>query len=251
MTLRSQIAGVHRQALCFLARRDVQILSDRPLVSFSFDDFPRTALVVGGSILKDARIRATYYVAPALVDTVNGLGPQFQKDDLSLLLEAGHELASHTYSHISARSVPVTAYSEEVQKGYCSLAEAFGANASRHFAYPFGDVTLQVKRVVASSMLSCRGIYPGLNGPTTDLNLLHANSLYGDLDQLASARALVEENRRNKSWLIFYTHDVQPKPSPYGCTPGLLEQVVQAAIESGARIVTIGEAVALARADER
>jgi peptidoglycan/xylan/chitin deacetylase (PgdA/CDA1 family) len=245
MLLRPQIAGTRRKALSILSRRDVLIGCDRPLISFSFDDFPRTALTVGGSILQDAGIRATYYTAPGLMDTTNDLGPQFRREDLLDLLAAGHELASHTYSHATARSTGLDNYVHEVEKGYQTLAEILGLNASRQFAYPKGEITLRIKRSVGPKMQSCRGIWPGLNGRHVDLNLLRANSLYGDTDKFAAANALIRENSRKKSWLIFYSHDVQPNPSPYGCTPAFLKQVVRAAVESGARIATVAEVMAL------
>jgi peptidoglycan/xylan/chitin deacetylase (PgdA/CDA1 family) len=247
MTMRSQIAGTRRQALSLLARRDVLIPCDRPLLSFSFDDFPRTALTVGGSILEDAGVRGTYYAAPGLINTVNGLGPMFLREDLLNLLAAGHELASHTHSHASARAITLTDYVHEVEMGYQTLTETLGFQASRQFSYPFGHITLRVKRTVGPRMQSCRGVYPGVNGPRVDVNLLRANSLYGDTDQLKTARALIDENSRKKSWLIFYTHDVQPRPSAYGCTPALLEQVVRTAIMSGSRIATVAEVMALAQ----
>ena len=34
----------------------------RSVVSFTFDDFPRTALEIGGRILEDAGVRGTYTV---------------------------------------------------------------------------------------------------------------------------------------------------------------------------------------------
>lgn len=247
MSLRSNVARLRRNALTTLARRNVSIPSDRPLVSFSFDDFPRTALTVGGTILKSAGARGTYYVAVSLMNMQNELGPHFCLEDLHNLLASGHELASHTHSHVHGRSTPVVRYSEEVEKGYYTLKEIFGLNASRHFAYPYGEITFLIKRSIGPKMESCRGVFPGINGPNVDLNLLRANGLYGGADQLAAAKALVEENRRKQSWLIFYTHDVQLNPSPYGCTPALFQQVVDAAIASGARITTIGEAVSMAR----
>src|SRR5216683_2724894 len=247
MLLRSQIASTRHKALCALARRDVLIPCDRPLISFSFDDFPRTALTVGGSILQDAGVRGTYYAAPGLINTLNDLGPQFRREDLLDLLAAGHELASHTYSHASARTTRLANYVHEVEKGYQTLAGTLGLNASRQFAYPYGEVTLRVKRTVGPKMQSCRGICPGLNGLHVDLNLLRANRLYGNSDQFAPAKALIDENSRHKSWLIFYTHDVRPNQSSYGCTPALLEQVVRTAVESGARIATVAQVIALAQ----
>jgi hypothetical protein len=42
---------------------------------------------------------------------------------------------------------------------------------------------------------------------------------------------------------MFYTHDVRPKPSPYGCTPALFEFAVSAALESGSRVLTVAQAL--------
>jgi peptidoglycan/xylan/chitin deacetylase (PgdA/CDA1 family) len=217
------------------------------LISFSFDDFPRTALTVGGSILQDAGVRGTYYAAPGLMNTSNDLGAQFRREDLLDLLAAGHELGSHTYSHASARTTGLANYGQDVEKGYETLAGTLGLTTSRQFAYPYGDITLRVKSRIGPKMQSCRGIWPGLNGPYVDLNLLRANRLYGNSEQLIPAKALIEENSRKKSWLIFYTHDVQPNPSPYGCTPALLEQTVRTALISGAQIATVAEVIALTR----
>ena len=91
--------------------------------------------------------------------------------------------------------------------------------------------------------MSCRGIYGGVNGPDLDLNLLRANSLYGDVDRLAHVEELISENERKKGWLIFYTHDVRDNPSRYGCTPALLESALSAAIRSGSKISTVAHLV--------
>ena len=129
---------------------------------------------------------------------------------------------------------------------------------SANFSYPFGDVTPAIKKTLGPKLASSRSIFPGLNGPEIDLNLLKANSLYGGSDgasaenALASAKKLIAENAAQKSWLIFYTHDVQPQPSPYGCTPDLLRSVVSyaaassgrgAASQNGTRILTIQDAL--------
>jgi hypothetical protein len=93
-------------------------------------------------------------------------------------------------------------------------------------------------------MTICRGIVGGLNGRVADLNLLRANSLYGDMSQFAEAERLLLENERLNQWLIFYTHDVQENPSPHGCTPQLLEAVVALAAKGQATVLPIGEVVA-------
>jgi hypothetical protein len=57
-------------------------------------------------------------------------------------------------------------------------------------------------------------------------------------------RSLILDNERQKSWLIFYSHDVQDTPSRFGCTPELLEFAVSCALQTSARILTVAEVVA-------
>ena len=93
-------------------------------------------------------------------------------------------------------------------------------------------------------MASCRSIWDGLNGPDVDLSLLRANSIYGDDNQAETAKQLILQNEKQKSWLIFYTHDVRPNPSRFGCAPAVLEAVVSFACRSGARIMTVADVLA-------
>lgn len=242
MSVRSSLGAVRRQVLCSLYRRAVPLENREPIVSFSFDDFPRSAYSVGGTILEHFGARGTFYAACGLMNTCNELGDHFRADDLDSLLDRGHELASHTYSHISARSVSCAEFCKDVEKGRQAVEKVTGAE-SPNFAYPFGHVTLRAKQASGLSLASVRGIFPGFNGPEADLNLLRANSLYGDLDGSGRVEKLIAENCKRKNWLIFYTHDVRPEPSPYGCTPRLFEAAVSYAAQSGCRILTVREAM--------
>jgi peptidoglycan/xylan/chitin deacetylase (PgdA/CDA1 family) len=175
------------------------------------------------------------------MSTANKLGELFCSEDIHSLLRDGHELASHTFSHISCRAVSYSIYRDDVDRGRKAIEEVAGVADSGNFAYPFGDVTLRAKKTLGPKMRSSRSIFPGLNGPDVDLNLLRANSLYGDLDRFEKAQELILENEKRKSWLIFYSHDVRPKPSPYGCAPSLLESTASFAIRRGCRVLTVRE----------
>src|ERR1039458_7953997 len=206
-------------------RREVPLGPIGPIVTFSFDDFPRSALTAGAEILEGFGTRATYYVTMSLMNTENNLGVQFSQQDLDSALDRGHELGSHTFSHLSARRVEYDAFERDVEKGEQAIRKKMGLPGSGNFAYPCGDVTLESKRKLGPQFKSCRGTRGGLNGPNVDLNLLRGNSLYGDLDRLHNAKQLILENERQAAWLIFYSHDVALSPSPFGCTPKLLEAV--------------------------
>jgi peptidoglycan/xylan/chitin deacetylase (PgdA/CDA1 family) len=243
-SLRSRIGAVRRHIWCSFYIRPVPLGNRGPIVTFSFDDFPRSALINGASIVERFGARATYYVTMGLMGTDNHLGEQFHCADLRSLVERGHELANHTFSHLSAQRTPFEVFGRDVECCEKAIRESIAVSPSKNFAYPYGEVTLAAKRRLGPRMQSCRGTCSGFNGPEVDLNLLRANSLYGDIDKAAAARQLILENEQRRSWLIFYSHDVVSKPSCFGCTPALLEAVVSFAAERGARMMTVAEVVA-------
>jgi len=215
-----------------------------PIVTFSFDDFPKSALTNGASIIERYGGRATYYVAMGLMDQENNLGEQFHAADLVSLIERGHEVANHTFSHCSAQQTPFQLFKRDVYRCEQALRESIAGAPSNNFAYPYGEVTLAAKRRLGPQMQSCRGTCGGLNGPQVDLNLLRANNLYGDIAAAEAAKQLILENESRKTWLIFYSHDVAERPSCFGCTPSLLEAVASFAAERGTRMMTVADVVA-------
>jgi peptidoglycan/xylan/chitin deacetylase (PgdA/CDA1 family) len=244
MNVRAQLGSLRRQVLSSLYSRNVSLGTGGPVVSFTFDDFPRTALTAGGDILKSNGVRGTYYAAIGLMNKSNELGEQFRREDLDLLLRDGHELASHTFGHVSSHSLSCSEFRREVENGRRAIEELTGRSDSGNFAFPFGEVTLNAKRMVGMDVASSRGIWGGLNGPNVDLNLLRAISLYGDCDKYAQVQQLILDNERGKQWLIFYSHDVRENPSRYGCTPALLAFAVSVALQRNSRILTVAEVVA-------
>ena len=241
MTVRSWLGAQRRNLLTRAYRRRAFLGRIGNVVSFTFDDFPRSAYSIAGPILKGYGAQATYYAALGLVGIDNHLGEHFRLEDLDALRAEGHELGNHTFSHVSARSVRIERFISDVKKGSSALTNRDGFGTSHNFAYPFGDVTVRSKRAVGSIVKSARGIMPGLNGPEVDLNLLRANRLYGDMECVEATKKLILENERRHSWLIFYTHDVRTRPSQYGCTPQLFESVLSFVLKRGALVLPVSK----------
>jgi peptidoglycan/xylan/chitin deacetylase (PgdA/CDA1 family) len=239
MSLHKRLGDIRRQVWCSLSKRTVPLEQKGPIVSFTFDDFPRSAYLTAAPILESCGARGTYYVSMSLMNTVNELGEQFRMEDLLALTEMGHELGSHTFRHLSAQKVSCADFARDVKRGEEALCKATGRPVSRNFAYPYGETTLTTKRRLGPGLRSCRGTCQGLNGPRVDLNLLRANPLYGDIDAIKSAEKLIEACEIQRSWLIFYSHDVSDHPSPYGCTPELLEAVCSFAAKRSVRFLTV------------
>lgn len=241
MSLRSQLGDVRRRLLSRVCRRPVSFTARGPIVTFTFDDFPRTALTAGAAVLEEFGARATYYVAMSLMNSRNELGEQFRLDDLRAASDRGHELASHTFSHLSARQVGLDVLEDDAERGEKAIRQETGAPGTGNFAYPYGDVTLRAKNKLGSKFVSCRGTCGGLNGPDVDLNLLRANRLYGGLESAEAAKRLILENADKSYWLIFYSHDVAVTSSRYGCTPELLKTICSFAAKRGARLMTVAQ----------
>jgi peptidoglycan/xylan/chitin deacetylase (PgdA/CDA1 family) len=243
MSLKAQLGLIRRKALSSMCARLVPLGNRGPIVSFTFDDFPRTALTIGGKILKRYGARGTYYAAVGLMNGSNDLGDQFRHEDVDTLLHDGHELASHTFGHVSCRALSSSSFEQDVDRGRRAIESLTGRPDFGNFAYPFGEVTLNAKRLVGPRFASSRGIWGGLNAKQVDLNLLRANSLYGSGEKKDQVRQLILENERQRGWLIFYSHDVSVTPSRFGCTPDLLDFAVSFSAQRCGTIATVAKVV--------
>ena len=223
-------------------RREYSISGSGPVVSFTFDDFPRSALHTGGKILKDYGFRGTYYASMGLMGQPYSTGSQFTDEDISKLLENGHELGCHTYSHVSCRTSP-SKFHDDAIKGRDAVAEITGRNTPQSFSYPQGHVAFRSKRLIGKEFVCCRGIFPGVNTSPADLNLLRANSVYSGGFDIEAVKRLFNENEQCNGWLIFYTHDVSDNTSPYGCTPDEFKSVVDLASKMKNLVVPVGSVI--------
>jgi peptidoglycan/xylan/chitin deacetylase (PgdA/CDA1 family) len=247
MKLRSRLRiwrnGTRKSLILLLHRKTVVRLEPKTIVSFTFDDFPRSAYLRAGAILRDHNAYGTYYASLGRMNTEGEWGPYFTDRDLRNLIAGGHELGCHTFDHLRCCSTPLAMYRDNVARNQLALNTLLPDYTLRHFAYPFGEITLAAKRTLNQHFITCRGIFGGINSRWLDLNLLRANRLYSSTVTFHQIDRLIQENARKKGWLIFYTHDVCEEPSPFGCTPQYFEVVVKWAIESGAAILTISQAL--------
>jgi peptidoglycan/xylan/chitin deacetylase (PgdA/CDA1 family) len=260
------LAGARRRlatgATRVLFRRPLAVRTAFPLISFTFDDFPRSAFLEAGSILRRYGILGTYYVSLSLMGKQSHLGPMFQAEDIRELARLGHELGCHTFGHCHSWNTPPDVYEREILENQHAFNNVLPGASFQTFSYPFSGPRPRVKRIAGRHFLCCRGgglkagryflrhVAGGqtFNSGTTDLNLLCAFFLERSRSDPEAVRRLIRQNARARGWLIFATHDVCAGPSPYGCTPDLFEHVVEWALESGARILPVVEALKVLRA---
>ena len=215
----------------------------RPLISFTFDDFPKSAARTGAALLDHVGGRGTFYASAAFAGQTTHTGEMFDGGDVKRLLADGHEIGCHTYAHLDcARTAPGDVFADMVRN-----ADALGAMGMEDrlvsFAYPYGETSVALKSQLPSRFTSARGIAPGLASGRADLAQLRANAMYGR-GALQRCLAVLETARRRNGWAIFFTHDVSPRPGPWGTPTGLMERLCGAALTAGVEILPVREALA-------
>jgi peptidoglycan/xylan/chitin deacetylase (PgdA/CDA1 family) len=234
---------VRRNSGRMLFRKFQPIHPQAPLISFTFDDFPRSALLTGGEILKSFGASGTYYTALGLLGKDSPSGQICVLDDLKKALEAGHELGCHTYSHCDSWYTAPREYEQAILQNRRVLTELIPEAKFESFSFPLSSPRPTVKRAAARHFLCCRGGGQTLNVDSADLNQLSAYFLEKADGNFGPVKALIDRNAQARGWIIFATHDVSSHPSPYGCTPQFFEEVLRYAAASGAQILPVVKAL--------
>jgi peptidoglycan/xylan/chitin deacetylase (PgdA/CDA1 family) len=231
-----------RRAIEQFARRDFRLCNDAPYVSFTFDDFPRTALTEGGRILIEHGARGTYFVSFGLLDSDSVSGRIASIPDLAALLRDGHELGCHTFDHVDGSLVAPAEFERSIEANRAALSGSSLDTTFEVFAYPLNGPSVATKRVASQYFAACRGGGQTMNRYVVDLSLLKSYFVdYRSRGDLREAADLIEANAAVKGWLIFSTHDVCESPSLYGCTPAYFEEVVRRSLASHARVLPMAQ----------
>lgn len=240
---RSLRGKLRRRALRAISRRRAGPVPAGGLVSFSFDDVPASAAEAGAAVLEAAGLRGSFYVAGALRDRESRMGRFASADEVARLVRAGHEVGCHTHGHIDLAHTSTAEVEAELDANREALA-ASGAPVPSTFAYPYGELGLRAKRVAADRFSVARTVQAGLVRSGSDLAQAPAVGIEGEGGERA-AGGWIARAAREGAWLILYTHDVQPRPSAWGCTPEALRRVVDRALAAGLRPVTVAEGGAM------
>ena len=219
-----------------------------PMVSFTFDDTPKSASAVGVPILDTYNARATFYVAGGLVDKWSGHWAGISGDEIVQLHRKGHEIACHTFSHVRTTDLNEATLAAEIENNRRYLMALDPSIRIENFAYPYGVGSVWRKGQLKKAFRSSRGIVPGINSGVADLQFLRATPLINrDIDCNGIDRAF-DEAVANNGWLIFYSLDVATEPSPYGCSPSLLRYALEAATRRNVQVLSVAGALRAAGA---
>jgi peptidoglycan/xylan/chitin deacetylase (PgdA/CDA1 family) len=240
-----RLRGRYQRTLSTLRScRPLTMRNATPVVSFTFDDFPRSALEVGGTILREHGAAGTYYAALGLLDRDEPVGRICSSEDLARVVARGHELGCHTFHHRDAWATKPRDFEESILENRRALERLLPGATFPTMSYPINSPRPDTKRRTGRHFSCCRGGGQRINAGTIDQNYLFAFFLEQSRDRPAVIREIIDHNRKERGWLIFVTHDVTPRPSRFGCPPELFERVVRWSVESGAKVLPVAQALA-------
>lgn len=236
---RSLKGKIRRRVARLIERRASGVRLDRPMISFSFDDAPESAASTGAALLEERGLRGTYFISAGLAGQEGPMGRNASMDEVKRLADAGHEIACHTHSHLDCGQASGADADADAERNRDAFVLA-GLPEPATFAYPYGDVSIPAKRTLGQRFALLRGLHHGLIDERADLNQAPAVGIEGPAGEAVALRWM-DRARRRRSWLVLYTHDVGDQPSPFGCTPGALERLIDRAVGEGFEVVTVAE----------
>ncbi|WP_229180108.1 polysaccharide deacetylase family protein [Bradyrhizobium ivorense] len=237
----------HRLAMHVQVER-FRLHNATPMVTFSFDDLPKSAATLGADILESYGARGTFYVSGGLVGIDAPDWTTGSADDVVSLYRRGHEIGCHTFSHRRACDLDETSLAGEIARNRTYFHSLDPTMTVDSFAYPFGYGSYARKYQLKSEFRTCRSIVPGVNSGEVDLQFLRAMPLIDRQTSRERIEQAFDEAASTNGWLIFYSHDVDEAPSLYGCSPDLMTYALEAAARRNIPALTMAEAFRCARA---
>jgi len=199
-------------------------------VSITFDDVPQKTFEFTHLLSDDFNISFTFYVCPGLSSRWgNALleNKLYNFSDLANLVDSGHEIAHHTFSHIDLLVQSGKKITSDLEKELIFYKHNY-IQTSLNFAYPYGRFGLRAKKICSTIFRSCRSIQFGINSRLFDINSLKAISLAERSGSMDLIENILKSNSisNNPLWIIFFGHDIDYHHSSVGCTPHYLRNII-------------------------
>ena len=225
------------------ARTRRPIATERPIVSFTFDDVPDTAWTNGAAILEKYRARGTFYIAGGLEGRIEADRRLISAEGCRDLFTRGHEIGCHTFSHRKVSSLSSRTFAGDLGQNEAFLSGAGISRRPTNFAFPYNAASPRLRPVLKRRYTTCRAAGEAINRGTVDPFMLKAVEIRQPEDHALGLTRWIDDVAANPGWLIFFTHDITASPTSYGCRPETLERLVSHALERQCDILPVCDAL--------
>lgn len=208
-----------------------------PMVSITFDDGKLTSYLNGAQQLDAYGFKGTYYVNPGLFGTAGYMKQENAFD----LLNRGHQIGSHTNTHIDLTSFTPDDVVRELDTSNQAV-HALGVQII-DFASPYGKQDDAILPFVMARQATNRGTEAGINTKQnfnpSNLKGLFMRKEVTDLE----LRTYLSRAKNYNGWLILIYHEIEVGDSPFVLDKATLERHLQIIKESGVQVRTVRSAM--------
>ena len=208
----------------------------RPLLTIALDDgLPKNVDTII-PLLAAYGFESTHFYLTSSLESIEAI------EGMQKLDRAGHEIGSHTNSHVDLTQLASDELRAEILSSKLAL-EAYLQKPVDLFASPFGDYDANVIRMSALYYRSHRTADEGYNTKENmNVNAVKVRSVFSDTtaDEVAEwVNGAMETN----SWLVLLYHRVVPEPGRYDTTPEMFGEHMEVVAKSGITVVKYSEAL--------
>jgi peptidoglycan/xylan/chitin deacetylase (PgdA/CDA1 family) len=215
-----------------------------PIVTFTFDDFPRSAYLAGAEILDQFGFKATYYVSLGLMGKKLPVGDAFIEEDILNLIYDGHELGCHTFDHYESWKTKSNEFNNSIKKNTNVFKTITSEIHFKSFSYPKTNPSPTNKAIAGKNFDSCRAGGQINNLNQVDLNLLRSYFIDKRNNRdITELKDLVDRNTEENGWLIISTHDISDTPSKFGCSIEYFKEIVDHIANKNIKVLKTAEVV--------
>lgn len=208
-----------------------------PMVSITFDDGKLTSYLNGARQLDAYGFKGTYYVNPGLFGTAGYMKQENAFD----LLNRGHQIGSHTNTHIDLTSFTPDDVVRELDTSNQAV-HVLGVQTI-DFASPYGKQDDAILPFVMARQATNRGTEAGINTKQnfnpSNLKGLFMRKEVTDLE----LRTYLSRAKNYNGWLILIYHEIEVGDSPFVLDKATLERHLQIIKESGVQVRTVRSAM--------
>lgn len=209
----------------------------KPMISITFDDGKLTSYLNGAKQLEQHGFKGTYYVNPGLLATKGYM----TGDNVVDLLSRGHQIGSHTNTHIDVTSFAPKDVVRELDLSNQAIKK-YGIQ-DIDFASPYGKHDAAIVPFIMERQASHRGTEAGIN-TKQNFNPSNLKGLFMRKEVTdAQLRAYLNAAKNYNGWLILIYHEIELSDSPFVLDKATLERHLNIIKESGIQVQTVRSAM--------
>ncbi len=208
-----------------------------PMVSITLDDGTADQYSNAAPVLDAAGLDGTFYLVSDYLGE-----PGYMTDDQARALKAGgHELGSHTRTHVDLTTVHGADLTNQLKGAKDSLESRFGSITS--LAYPYGNYNSEVLAEVAKYYSTARTTEGGQQTKSTVKPLQILMRYVTNQTTTADVQTWMNEARSKNAWTVLVYHHVEANPdTAEGITPATFAAQIKVVKDSGIKVATVSQA---------